>query len=97
MTVYRVEFERAASRALKRLDEPVRRRVFRAVAALAEDPRPAGAEVLSAPERLYRIRIGDYRVIYAIEDDRLLVLVVQVGHRRDVYRKLQARVRRRGG
>jgi mRNA interferase RelE/StbE len=89
---YPVEFERAAARALKRLDESVRRRVL---AALADDPRPAGAEMLSGSESLFRIRVGDYRVIYAIEDDRLVVLVLHAGHRPEVYRKLARRLTRR--
>ncbi len=94
MAVYRVEFEKAVGRALKRLDKPVQRRVFVAIAALAEDPRPPGAEMLSGSEGLFRIRVGDYRVIYAVEDDRLVVLVLHVGHRREVYRKL---ARKRAG
>lgn len=54
--------------------------------ALAEGPRPRGVETPSGPERLYRIRVGDYRVSYAVEDEALLVLVVKLGHRREVYR-----------
>ncbi|MBL8075381.1 MAG: type II toxin-antitoxin system RelE/ParE family toxin [Nitrospira sp.] len=53
---------------------------------LATTPRPHGSEKLSGVEQLYRIRVGDYRVIYAVEDNRLLVLVVKVGHRREEYR-----------
>ena len=97
MTVtYQIEFERAAGRALKRLDESARRRILAAIAALAEDPRPAGAEMLSGSEGLFRIRVGDYRVIYAIEDDCLIVLVLHVGHRREVYRRLARRLAKRG-
>jgi mRNA interferase RelE/StbE len=54
--------------------------------ALAEDPRPQGIEKLSAEDNLYRIRSGDYRVIYEIRDAELLILVAKVGHRREVYR-----------
>jgi len=85
---YRVEFERAAKRALDRLPEPARLRVFNRIVALEGEPRPASAEMLSAADGLFRIRVGDYRVIYAIEDDRLLVLVLRVAHRREAYRKL---------
>ncbi len=49
-------------------------------------PRPHGSEKLSGPDQLYRIRAGDYRIVYAVDDDRMLVLVVKVGHRREVYR-----------
>lgn len=55
------------------------------IRSLADDPRPAGCEKLSGQER-YRVRQGAYRIIYEIEDARLLVLVVKIGHRRDIYR-----------
>jgi mRNA interferase RelE/StbE len=62
-----------------------RQRVVRKIGQLAEDPRPPGCRKLSGRDR-YRIRQGAYRVVYAIEDERLVVYVVKVGHRRDVYR-----------
>ncbi len=60
-------------------------RILRRIEGLTDDPRPAGCEKLSARER-YRVRQGTYRVIYEIEDDKLIVTVVRVGHRRHVYR-----------
>ncbi|MBI4617220.1 MAG: type II toxin-antitoxin system RelE/ParE family toxin [Planctomycetes bacterium] len=83
---YRVEFAPAALRALRALPRDVQRRLRPRIDALTEDPRPAGARKLSGAETLYRVRAGEYRVVYAVEDDRLLVLVVRIGHRRDVYR-----------
>ncbi|MDX1502685.1 MAG: type II toxin-antitoxin system RelE/ParE family toxin [Thermoanaerobaculia bacterium] len=62
-----------------------RKRVVGRIRRLAEDPRPPGCRKLSGRDR-YRIRQGSYRIVYAIEDDRLIVYVVKVGHRRDVYR-----------
>jgi mRNA interferase RelE/StbE len=62
-----------------------RQRVVRKIGQLAEDPRPPGCRKLSGRDR-YRIRQGAYRVVYAIEDERLVLYVVKVGHRRDVYR-----------
>ena len=53
---------------------------------LAKEPRPKGVKKLSGADDLYRIRVGDYRVVYQIRDDRLIVLVVRIGHRKDVYR-----------
>lgn len=53
---------------------------------LAENPRPIGSEKLTGSEDLHRIRVGDYRILYQIQDDALLVLVVKIGHRREVYR-----------
>ncbi len=63
-----------------------RRRIVRRIAALAEDPRPAGVEKLSGDDK-YRIRQGDYRILYLIEDDMLVITIVRVGNRRDVYRR----------
>ena len=84
---YRVEFAPRAEREFKKLTRPVQVRLKTRIDALAEEnPRPKGVERLSGEEPLYRIRGGDYRVIYAIGDEVLLVLVVRVGHRRDVYR-----------
>jgi mRNA interferase RelE/StbE len=64
----------------------VLRRVDARILALAEEPRPPGVVKMQGAEGYYRLRIGDYRVVYAIEDDVLLVLVVRIGHRREVYR-----------
>ncbi|MGN6188029.1 MAG: type II toxin-antitoxin system RelE family toxin [Conexibacter sp.] len=81
---YRVELRPAAVRALKKLDPPVARRIHGAIALLAEDPRPPASRPLRGRPGL-RVRVGDYRVIYTVEDDVLLVVVVTLGHRRDVY------------
>lgn len=85
---YAVEFERSAKKNLDRLDGPIRARVLRKVAALADDPRPSGATRLVNADDLWRIRVGDYRVVYAIEDDRLVVIVVRVAGRGRVYRDI---------
>lgn len=83
---YRIEFKSEARRRLLHLDRPLRRRIEARINALADDPRPHGVETLTGPEKLYRVRVGDYRIIYTIEDRVLMVLVVRVGHRREVYR-----------
>ena len=62
-----------------------RQRIVQRIRQLADDPRPAGSQKLSGRDR-YRIRQGPYRIVYAIEDDNLVVYVVKVGHRKDVYR-----------
>jgi mRNA interferase RelE/StbE len=82
--VYEIEVRPAALRALRRIDRKDQARIRGAIALLAADPRPPGAKALRGREGL-RIRIGTYRVIYTIEDDRLVVVVVALGHRRDVY------------
>ena len=73
-------------RDLKKLPEPVRQRLQPHIELLATDPRPPGVVKLEGTEKGYRIRIGDYRVLYEIHDAVLRVAVVKVGHRRDVYR-----------
>ena len=83
---YNVIFARTAQRQFAKLPRQTQERLGAAIDRLAGDPRPPGVVKLSAEEGLYRIRDGDYRAIYRIEDDRLVVLVVKVGHRRHVYR-----------
>jgi mRNA interferase RelE/StbE len=82
---FRIELRPAAIRALK-LDPPVRRRIQGTIALLAQDPRPPAARKLQARDAL-RVRVGDYRIIYTVEDDVLLVVVVTLGHRKDVYER----------
>ncbi len=75
-----------AARDIRKLPRPMPSRVKAAISALAEEPRPHGSLKLSDREATWRIRVGDYRVLYEIHDDRLLVLVIRVRHRREVYR-----------
>ena len=84
---YRVEVVPAAARALRKLDPAGRRRVQAAVELLAEQPRPSGAKKLVGGDGEWRVRTGDYRIVYEIHDGVLLVLVVAVGNRRDIYRR----------
>ena len=84
MSRYRIELRPAAVRALRKLDPPIQRRVQGAIALLADDPRPPAARALQGRPGL-RVRVGDYRIIYMVADDVLLVVVVTLGHRRDVY------------
>lgn len=84
---YRVDIAPAAARQLRKLDPVARRRVQAVIELLAQDPRPTGARKLVGGEGEWRARSGDYRVVYEIHDDRLLILVVAVGHRRDIYRR----------
>lgn len=83
---YLVELLPAALQQLQKPPAGAQRRILAALAALETNPRPRGAVKLSGEENLWRIRVGDYRIIYEIHDDRLLVLVVRIGHRKDVYR-----------
>ncbi len=84
MTVYRIEFRPAALREIGKIDRLVHPRLQGAVALLAKDPRPPASRPLRGRPG-YRLRVGDYRIIYTIDDGVLLIVIVTVGRRRDVY------------
>ena len=84
---YEVGFKPAALRQLRKFNKDAQIAILEAIELLADQPRPQGCKKLKGDVDLYRIRVaGDYRVVYAIEDQRLLVTVVKIGHRREVYR-----------
>ena len=86
--VYEVEFRPAAARDLRKLDRQGRRRVLAAVELLCENPQPPKADRLQGQWRDYwRVHTGDYGIIYTIEQERLVICVVKIGRRKDVYRK----------
>ncbi|MGB4777197.1 type II toxin-antitoxin system RelE family toxin [Microbacterium sp.] len=82
---YRVEFTTAAARQVRKLPRPARDRVLAAIEGLQYEPRPQGAKKLVGEQTAWRIRIGDYRVIYDVFDTELIVTVVRAGHRREIY------------
>ncbi|MHB9026806.1 MAG: type II toxin-antitoxin system RelE family toxin [Armatimonadota bacterium] len=84
--VYRVELTAKSRRLLKSFAPDIRDRLLRALHELARDPRPPGCKPLSGVHGVYRIRVGDYRIVYEIHDTVLLVVVVTVGHRSVVYK-----------
>jgi len=83
---YRIEFTSAAARDISKLTEDVQQRLIAKIDALAHEPRPIGVQKLQGRTNRYRIRVGDYRIIYEIQDQILVVLIVRIGHRREVYR-----------
>lgn len=86
MASYKIAVKRSAAKDIERVSRKKdRQRIVDRIAALADDPRPPGCVKLSGRDA-YRVRQGPYRIVYTIEDDRLVVQVVKVGHRRDVYR-----------
>lgn len=85
---YRIELAPAAARDLRKLDPQARRRIQAVIELLADTPRPPAAKKLVDAAGTWRVRTGDYRVLYDIHDDRLLVLVLQARHRREIYRSL---------
>jgi mRNA interferase RelE/StbE len=83
--VYKIEIRKQATRELARIARKDGKKIVAAIDDLADDPRPAGCKKLGNREG-WRIRVGEYRIIYSIEDEKLMILVVRTGHRRDVYR-----------
>lgn len=86
MPRYAVSFRRSAVKDMRRLDATVQRRVMREIESLADEPRPDGCRKLAGSEDAYRIRIGDYRVVYTVDDAVLIVAIERIRHRRDAYR-----------
>ena len=86
MATYEVTFARSARKELERLSPPLRIRVFRRIELLGSNPRPAGCRKLEGADDLWRIRIGEYRVIYSVDDSHRVVDVSGVRHRSDAYR-----------
>lgn len=86
MSQYRVEVARRAIKSIAGLPRKEQRRIQAAIDLLAEEPRPPSCVALSGEESVYLVRIGDYRILYEVIDTRLVIQVIRVGHRRDVYR-----------
>jgi len=84
---YRIELTTAARRQLRSLPAREQTRVGQTIDELATDPRPPGSQKLAGLENQWRVRVGDYRIIYEVRDRVLLVLVIRIGHRRDIYRR----------
>jgi mRNA interferase RelE/StbE len=85
MAAYKLFFKKSVQKDLNAIPKADLRRILKRIEGLAEDPRPAGCEKLTGQER-YRLRQGKYRILYSIQDDKLTVWVVKVGHRKDIYR-----------
>jgi mRNA interferase RelE/StbE len=84
---YRIEFTPKADREFRALEKSTQLRLGRRIDSLAENPRPQGIKKLAGEADLYRLRVGDYRIIYQIRDRSLVVVIVRLGHRSDVYRE----------
>lgn len=85
---FRILFAKPAEKTFLGLDRDIQRRIARAIESLGENPRPSGCVKLQGESDLYRIRAGDWRVVYTIQDQKLIVLVLKIGHRREIYRDL---------
>jgi len=83
-----VKIKRSASKELKSVPRRDQRRIAIAIELLSENPFPANAKRLTGTNGCYRVRVGDWRVVYEIKNEKLIIFIVRIGHRKDVYRKL---------
>lgn len=88
MASYKIEWKKSASKELKQLDRLVIQKVVKAVEKLATNPTPRGSRKIRGSEHTYRIRLGEYRIIYSIKSNVLVIEVISVGHRKEIYRRL---------
>jgi len=86
MASYQIEIKPSASKELEKLPRPMIARVVAAIWELADNPYPQGVKKLAGFDRTYRIRVGDYRVLYTVYETRLVIEIIRVAHRKDVYR-----------
>lgn len=87
---YRVEFTEKALLEFSRLPKKVQKKLSEEITALTDDPRPAGARKIKGRNDCYRLRQGDYRLVYAVIDAMLFILIVRAGHRKDVYKGMES-------
>jgi mRNA interferase RelE/StbE len=85
---YRIEFKRSASKVLKKISKPDRRRISEKIDSLANELLLPETTKMRGDNPFHRIRVGDYRIIYEIQDEVLVILIVKAGHRKDIYRNL---------
>jgi len=92
--MYRVELKPQAQKFIERQSQKVRRQLIRRIEDLKEDPRPPGSRLLDDEKKIYRIRSGNYRIVYQVRDKVLLVIVAKVDDRKDIYKNLNYLIRR---
>jgi len=88
MNEWRIIIDREAEKKLRYLDKPTRQRIIQAIQALAQNPHPPNSRQMVGYEHYYRLRLGDWRVVYRLEADRLFIFIIKVGARGDVYKNL---------
>jgi mRNA interferase RelE/StbE len=86
--MYKIEIKKSPEKFIRQQSRKIQIYIIAAIENLAKNPRPSGVKKLAGLEELYRIRCGDYRIVYTVQDEKLLVLVVRIAHRKDVYRNL---------
>ena len=85
---YRIKVQRSAAKALKKIPKPDRKRIGKKIDSLAEKLPNQDTTKMKGNNPFHKVRVGDYRIVYEIQDDVLVILIVKVGHRKDIYRNL---------
>jgi mRNA interferase RelE/StbE len=85
---WNVEIERKAQKALKKIPDPYKSNIIQAIEGLTNEARPSGCTKLKGASDLWRVRVNDYRIVYQIKDEQLLILIIRIGHRKDIYEGL---------
>ncbi len=85
---WKLQIERKAQKALKKIPDPYKSNLINTIDQLSDNPQPNGCKKLKGAESLWRIRVNDYRIVYQIKDEQLLILVIRIGHRKDIYEGL---------
>ncbi len=88
MDSYKIEWKHSAIKELKKLDKPTIKRIITVVDSLTTNPIPKNCRKLKGTTSIYRIRVGNYRIIYSLRSHKLIIEIIRVGHRKDIYRKL---------
>lgn len=86
MTCYSIDFKKSARKSLLSLPKPVIQHISRLIDSLSENPYPAGHKKLSGSEHTYRVRYGDYRVVYSVFNTQLIIQILKIGHLKDIYK-----------
>lgn len=84
---YTVIFNNHAARSFRKLSRDIQQRMKPIINALAKDPRPTGAEKIKGEDDIFRVRVGNYRILYEVRDKELIICIIEAGHRREVYRR----------
>ena len=87
MTHFKIEFKAAARKSLEKLEKQDQLRIYAAIELLGDNPRPPLAVKIKSSD-YFRVRVGDYRILYSIDSGRLIILIIDLGHRREIYRSI---------
>lgn len=86
--MYTILYKKSFEKDLRKLPDKIRSSIYKTILELSKEPRPKGSKKLRSQDNLYRYRVGDYRIIYQIIDEKLIIIIINSGHRKDIYSKI---------